>query len=391
LKISQSNINQNKQELKKLNKEQKTLISSKQKEIQTINKIYDERIKLTQNDNLVRLDGEKEKLQESINQAINHKDQKLKEARDHLAQTQILLNKEEKLIKDVHTDKLSKVKEDNKNFLQDTSERSQVVATDSQQRLKETLSDLNFQTNQAIQSSRHQSKMEINNIQHHNNNKIIAAKQTEQNTIRELDKKFVQDKTALSKNNQERLIELNDKHLVEEQQRTQIHKDKMTLSKKYNKDLILQERNNFQIRYDKMVKEHSGVMSRLKDTLTKEINNFKLKHSQKLATAQLKQEDPFYKTSVIGPTITEDKEAYYFAIKTPEHEKDQYTISGHKREIKLSFARKHFDDTRSMDESHSTRRTESLTKTFGVKDIVNPRNLTQSYNDGILTFRINKA
>ena len=391
MRIDQSTVNKNQQDLKKLNKEQRNLIKSKQNEIKDLNKIYDERINLTQNDNLIKLETERDKLQGNISEAINHKDQKLKEARDHLTQTQTFLSNEESLLKDIHRDKVNKVKEDNMYLMQDTSQKSQEIADKSQKKLKETLTDLSFQTNQEIESNQHSSKMQLNRIHHDTNNKIIAAQQADKKTLNELDKDFVQEKTKISKLNQESLRDINEKHSIEEQQRVQIHKDKMTLSEKYNKDLTLQERKNFQIRYDKMVKEHSGVMTRLKDTLSKEINSFKLKHSNKLATQKIKQEDPFYKTSVLEPTITEDKDFYYFAVKSPGHEKDQFTISGHKREIKISFARKHFDDTRSMDENFSTRRTESLTKTFGVKDIVDARNVKQSYNDGTLTFRINKA
>lgn len=391
LRIDQNVIKNNKQELKKLAKKQRSLMSSKQNEIKNINKIYDEKIKLTKNDNLIKLENEKGKLQEEISQAINHKDQKLKEARDHLSQTQQFLSKEENQLKSIHNDKINKIKKDNTLLMQETAQSSQELAGKSQEKLKDTLSDLNMQTKQAIETSRHNSKMMIDKIHHQTNNKVIAATQQKQETLRKLDKNFVMAESKANKLNEDSLTELNEKHQLEEKQRTQIHKDKMALSEKYNKDLTLQERNNFQIRYDKMIKEHTNVMSRLKDTLSKEINNFKLKHAKKLNNQKIKQEDPFYKATVIEPTISEDKDYYFFSVKSPEHEKDQFTISGHKREIKISFARKHFDNASSKEESYSTRRTESLTKTFAVKEIVDARNVKQSYKDGILTFRIDKA
>lgn len=75
----------------------------------------------------------------------------------------------------------------------------------------------------------------------------------------------------------------------------------------------------------------------------------------------------------------------------PEHEKENVHLSVHGRGVKMTLTRKFTDTLEDKDGSvNRSTRNELYSKEFPSKDILNPKLVAQKYEDGVLTYRIQK-
>jgi HSP20 family molecular chaperone IbpA len=90
--------------------------------------------------------------------------------------------------------------------------------------------------------------------------------------------------------------------------------------------------------------------------------------------------------------MKETPDSYIVSLKVPEHERENITISPRNRYIKITYHRKHSDRVEEQDgSSHTSKRTELMTKQFPTEAILNSKGVTQKYEDGVLKFKVLKA
>ena len=104
-----------------------------------------------------------------------------------------------------------------------------------------------------------------------------------------------------------------------------------------------------------------------------------------------KSDDQFYRIETLTPTVVENEKEYQVSLKVPEHEKENVHLSAHGRGVKMTLTRK-FSDSIDQEDGSTSRstRTELFSKEFPSKDILNPKVVSQKYEDGVLTYKISK-
>ena len=79
-------------------------------------------------------------------------------------------------------------------------------------------------------------------------------------------------------------------------------------------------------------------------------------------------------------------------IPVAEYEKENINISTRGRSIKITLSRKYTDSLNADDGSlNKTTRSELFSKELATNDLLSSKDITQSYKDGILSFKIKKA
>ena len=170
-----------------------------------------------------------------------------------------------------------------------------------------------------------------------------------------------------------------------------IHKDKSEATKRHYNELIKSEKSAFEEKYKNIVADHKKILERLKNIFKKEYNQTVAKYSEKHKASESRNHDKFYTLSTIEPQLREDKNFYYIDIKTPPHEKDNYQVSAYDRKVKVLFNRRSEERLEEGRDIVTSNKSEVITREFAVKDIVNDRKLTQSYQKGVLSYRLPKA
>ena len=179
------------------------------------------------------------------------------------------------------------------------------------------------------------------------------------------------------------------KHLLAE--KTIVQTEELNFLNNHQKDILLQKQSDFKIRYEKMVKEHNELLTSLKSHFDIDVKKMVEQTSSKKKTLENKAEDSFYSVVTIDPKITEDKNELTVSLKVSEHEKENVHLSVQGRKVKMTLSRRFSDNYN--DETGKTNRStknELFSKEFPSIDLLNPKLVDQKYEDGVLTYRIQK-
>jgi HSP20 family molecular chaperone IbpA len=123
----------------------------------------------------------------------------------------------------------------------------------------------------------------------------------------------------------------------------------------------------------------------------KEFNNVVAANAKRHQATETRAQDSFYHLTSLEPQLREDEKYYYIDIKSPPHEKENYHLTAHDRKIKLSFNRRSQERFEEGEEVQTSNKSEAITREFKVAEIVNDKKLTESYKNGILSYRLPKA
>ena len=110
---------------------------------------------------------------------------------------------------------------------------------------------------------------------------------------------------------------------------------------------------------------------------------------KKVENLAVKADDQFYQIAKIEPTIESDEKNYFLSLEIPEHEKDNVNLGVVDRTIRINKARNMSERVELQDGTEArTGRSENIVRTVEVPEILNPHEVTKSYEDGTLTFKI---
>jgi HSP20 family molecular chaperone IbpA len=178
----------------------------------------------------------------------------------------------------------------------------------------------------------------------------------------------------------------------ETESRVVLHKKKVETLEDHNKEQVKSKQTAFELKTQRMEKDHLNLLALMKDRFTTRLNDLKDSFSKKKQMVENKNSDPFYNVGKLSPTMKETPDSYIVSLKVPEHERENITISPRNRYIKITYHRKHSDRVEEQDgSSHTSKRTELMTKQFPTEAILNSKGVTQKYEDGVLKFKVLKA
>ncbi len=178
-------------------------------------------------------------------------------------------------------------------------------------------------------------------------------------------------------------------HLAQEKQMFQ---DKMTAQKHHFEEIM----RAYQKAYDQKIavknREHDVSIKHVNTQHAKEVQSTIANQASFKAALQSRSEDPFYNITTLAPVLTDKLDHYEITVPVPEFEQQNVILSGYKRSLKLTHARRAANEVELPDGSmNKSKRSESFTKEFPVTDIVEPEKIERHYAEGMLTFKIRKA
>ena len=190
----------------------------------------------------------------------------------------------------------------------------------------------------------------------------------------------------------------------EKKLRDLIEKNKfLQMSEQDTHEKILKDRKNFyraKIHYQKnffhdkirhLVDNQKKIMKDLSAKFKREINSLIKKYSKMKDHIKTQSSDVFYQTDKPDATLVDQGDAYLVSVKVPPYEKESVDLTVYGRKIVLSTSRKH---DQKVDESHGhyhrAARSETLTRTLGTKELLDPTSIQQRYENGVLYFKISK-
>lgn len=378
--------------LKTMLNNQRNLIAAKEQEIEDVKKLYDmkkesERV-LGQKDVIEIKDINQQEVLDAIEQKTTRLEdlqKSFKADASRLEKEKALLAEQKKLDKDA-TMALNAIDQDR--IIQNGLEQTRSIQ-DS--------------TNKSVAEIQKQSDFEIQNIAYETKKKAdsqtrlydstLADRSREQRlqlTTKEIEHKqqldglkaeFAKDSRQLSRLN---LADKNNKEL-------NYQKELKTTEEHYNK-LLTSKRAQFEEKFNTLQAQHEQVIARTEEQLRTQLKALSSDYAKKRDTTLERAQDPFYNLKEIEHRVEDKPDSYIVHINVPEHEAENVVFTGHDRKMKITLSRRFVDRVEDNEGKISeNRRSENFSKEFKVADIVNPKEVTKKYEDGVLSYRIAKA
>lgn len=384
-------INSNTDYLNHLNNELKNKIAQREKEVENVKNLFDKKIEEENKQGelayLNRIDQNNQKLVSASSDLEN----KLKNINDHIEKTKLGLEQEEKALKENNQAQIFNMKNQFSETYTNTYDNGLEKQNDIQFKTQQEVRNITEKANRQIDRLQNQTQQSISALSVDYNNKIGTDEKNYRDVLNE-DIKQHRDELLRQKDQFKlEMTKSDDKNKRLELEKQRINNDQLSYIDNYHKNLMDQKQKDFKIRYENQIKDHERILSELKNKLDEDIRKIQINNQNAYRAIASKNNDTFYRIDKLNPTLSEDKKSYIISIEVPEHEKDSVHLVAHGRMLKLDLNKKFNDIVEDSDGSiNRSSKTQIFSKEFATKELLNPKQITQKYEDGVLSFKVDK-
>ena len=385
-------LKENEDVYKRINKNIEKKIILKEKEIKTIDDMYEKKIAQTHFEGEDQFSQALERNNQRILSESSVFEEKIKSYQDRLKKVQDTVTKEEVTLQTTSNEKLKEMKNQKEASFQEQyfaiQDNQSAIINENQASVRdnETRS-----RNEKILLENNAS-YEINALTADLNTKSANNEKNFRSTL-DNDVRLHMAEVNTQKQELKKLMTID----VEKNNRLSnevkiANKGQLDFQEAHQKDMLTQRDNDFKIRYTNMVKEHNSILDNLSAKFEEDARKIKFTTSEDKKILDSRSDDSFYRVSTINPKLSDDQKTVTVHIPVAEYEKENINISTRGRSIKITLSRKYTDSLNADDGSlNKTTRSELFSKELATNDLLSSKDITQSYKDGILSFKIKKA
>ncbi len=374
-------------------KKLKNLISEQKNEIEKL------KINHNKNKNIIRNENDKDivslKLnnqEKRINEIKKHEDI-LQELQKNLEKVKEQTSKELSLTKDTHENRLSDEKRIFSQDLLNLKSKNALLAQEAEQiansdlkRIKKNLEQDKADLTRSNLEDISQQKANATSKKRLTQNEFLRQQTQETNKYnKKLNKLKTENKKILNSSREKLTSQL----LKQEQ----TQKDALELLKRNNDLQTISEHKIFEKSYQTNIKRNESELQSMlskKEVLLNELET-KLKNRSELVLNR--KDDSFYTMGKIDFSVSElnNNKGYEVKIKINEEEAQNIDFKAEKRELRLSLQRSHKFKTQEDGRKDSISKIETYMSKVPVEHIIDPKKVTKSYSNGVLSFKIGLA
>lgn len=390
MKIS-DNDNASYEYSKKLDSKLRNQNASKEAEIEKLKEVYDKRVDAVKVEGKERyLDSLRNNDEQLVNSAKEF-EEKINNYKEHLERTQKNISQEELALKMDHDHKMHDSKEQHEINIHDQYKNALETQIDLHEQLKNDVRSLSDKTKVEKNHLEKNARVEVLAVANDYNQKGITGER-EFRTKLEADVHAHEDQIRFQKNELKSVMDRNteqSKRLVEA--KTEVQAGQLKYLDDHQRDMLAQKQADFKVRYENMIKEHDTALAQIKSQLDSDMHRIVQESSTQKRMIANKGDDAFYRLESLNPSVADEPNNYIVSLKVPDHEKDNVHLSVHGRDLRMTMVRKYNEKLDEPDgTSNKTIKNELFSKEFNSKDILDHKNITQKYEDGILSFKIKK-
>jgi HSP20 family molecular chaperone IbpA len=383
--------NPNFDQLQKLDRELKSKIKSREKEIEAVDQLYSKKIGAEKRIGEENYQNQIDMNDVKIKSANQEFENKLKNYSEHLESTKLELDRQEKNLKNSYQNQTNASKlqfEDNmSNIFADSSSKVSELQFKGQEKFKE-LDQQNKNETTKIEAAAHKN---LNTLSTNYNNRYIDVENDFRNKmaqdIREHQSEIIRQKDQFKKN----IDQETSKNQRLEQEKVRVQQDELTYLDKYHKNLMEQKISDFKTKYQNLANEHEQILKNIKTNLDEEVKKLQINTMETKRDIATKKDDPFYRIDKLEPKITEEGNFYFLKLNVPAHEKENVHLVTNGRKIKITLNKRFEDLVEDKDGTvNRSSKTQLYSKEVMVKDLINPKNMQVKYEDGEITYKIAK-
>lgn len=380
-----------KQYLKKLAKSQEDLVKAKEREINKLNSHYNDKIKTQKLTNDQMIYEQKEMHKVDIAKAIDQKEERLASIRDSLKESATKLQTE----KD-NLSKISQLQIEDMNLVNE--EKFQNLYANAKDKSDEIIQQtdlevdrLQLKSDEQIKDIGLKAKTRSDEFAR-DTNKTLHEQQRSYNKQRRHNEKEFRDRLLIQKqDHNDKVHYVEAKNQIEVNQRKQSYQKELQYLDQHHREILKQKDISFKEKFANMEEAHQSILSRVKERLSSEVKGLTEKYGKFKEDVSIKSEDDFYNVTKLNPTIEPMENGYKVQLEVPSYEQETVSLTAEDRNLTLTLTRRFKDTAIDQDGTiNKSRRSEVMSKTLNVKDIIDPRSVQRKYEDGVLSFLIAK-
>ena len=392
MKITKQDIQQKKDHLRKLDNEQKHKIAAREAEIQSVDKMYDAKVKDAKVQGELNLYEQFDRNEKELVESVVGKQEKLEEMKTNLEKTRERLTNEEIKLKHNYKGRINNVNNFYAEKYKQLYSEGDAKTKEVNFKVNESIKDIEANTDRTLTELTHKSKLKMDESNGQHQLKLLQASDNQAYEIKRLANQNARDMAKANLDHSKNLHQLKKDNLNDFTNRQSIHKKQMDMQVHHYDEILKGQKKAFEDKYQAMIAQHQTTLEGLKQRLDKEVQSMTEHQSKQKDFHQVRMNDQFYSIDKLQPQVQETPNSYIVNLQVPEHEKDGVTLSVNDRMVKLTHTRR-FENRLDLSDGtvHKGGRSEAFTKEFPVSQILDGRNITQKYENGVLSFKINKA
>jgi HSP20 family molecular chaperone IbpA len=379
-------------ELRKLGKLQQHQTKEQLEAIERSKANHQEMMSQLKNDQDVHLATQYDKTDEKLLDDINRKQAILDENKKLIEKDNLRLEDELTKTRKLYKDQLENLKSD-----QDD------IAKNKYDTFRQDAEKFNNSSLEQMRSMKDKYELQSSNLSNQNTRNYGSF-------VADSEKKGLDQRQLFQKNYDKNSFEFSDKLLDQEvefqnqlkendkqnkhveDQNSKRHQYEIESANVQYQNKIKQEKENFSNRKNALVSTSEAELATIQNAYTRELAKLRENFSKEKSHIENRASDSFYSITTIDPKVSDEKDGYIVSLPLPKHESENVVFTANQRNLKLSIARTFSDDVTLPDGSENlSRKSETSTKVFKVADIVDPKQITRKYEDGLLSFYIKKA
>ncbi|MGZ3787243.1 MAG: Hsp20 family protein [Bacteriovorax sp.] len=363
----------------------------KEAEIEKVRKFYDQKIEDAKEEGEARYASGLQRNDDQLLAAAKANEERLNGIKEGLERTQKSISQQESSLKSEHEQKMDDLRMSQVNNLHDQYANASEIQEAVRSQIKQEAQTIADKTRAERKHIETNARTEVNALADSYDQKGISEERDFRSRL-ENDLRAHEEQIKSQRSDLKKVIdtttEQNNRLKAE---KVQVQKEELSYLDNHQKDVLAQKNADFKVRYENMAREHERILSELKTHLDRDVKKMVEQTSSQKKIIEDRAQDSFYRVETLSPMITETPKDFTVSLRVPEHEKEKVHLSVHNRDVKMTLARKFTDILDDQDGStNRSTRSELFSKEFSSKDILNPKEIVQKYENGVLTFRIQK-
>lgn len=379
------------QKSNELNSSQKELIRAKENEIKKVNNLFNAKIKQTKLEGDINLSNLQEHNKEEVSQSLANKEETLEKVNHDLAQEQVRLRNERQNLMQAHQSQISDLSLNNDESYRALYDDALNTSKNVHDQTASTIQDIQSESNQQIRNVNFNTKLNMDQMVKENEVKMRQTAVNLDQSKRERTALLMNQLEEQRKDHQNKIDSLLQKNQAEFKVREQVNASKVSHQDALYQELLRQKEETFKEKFAAQEQSHQEILKRINARFDGEAGLIVSKYADFKRNLDIKAEDDFYQVKKLDPTIIENPDHYIVSLPVPEYEKETVNLTAQERKISIVQTRKFSAKGQDLQgNTDGSGRSEVLTKTFDVQQILDPTKVTRKYEEGWLSFQIAK-
>lgn len=377
--------------LKRLNESQKRLVQTKEKEIKDLNTVYNEKVKATKIQGDLALSDAHERNKAKVLETLQEKEDRLGKIKEDFTQNQVKLQKEKENLNSINQSQIEDMNEVWRDKYATQFEQAREKAVDINDQSIAQIEELTFQSDEQIKQVAHNAKIRGDEFSKDANKKLRSQQDQFVKSHRQEEKEFRDRLVSQKRDHLDKVTYIDGKNQMELDTRVKSHQSELKFVEEHYAETLKQKDLSFKQKFAQMDKAHNDILTRVKERFDNELKSLVAKYGKYKDNQTEKIDDDFYQVTKLNPQIKDMGKEYILGLEIPSYEKETVNLTAQDRKITLTLTRNFSDAVQGDDGSlNKSKRSEVMSKTFDIPEIVDSRTIKRKFEDGVLYFSVAK-